>query len=143
MRSALALGASALAGLAGVIASLDGDADIVPFFVGLTFMGGLEAWATHPPFGGGRRALARSVALLWLLAAIWIGVLLLMYLTVWQASSPPPGPEATYLGVTATIYHLVGVYGGVLLALAGAFGPDRWFSGAASRAARPARDQAA
>jgi hypothetical protein len=136
----LALAASALAGLAAVIASLDGDADIVPFFVGLTFVGGLEAWATHPPFVGNRRMLARGVALLlWLLAAIWIAVLLLMYVTVWQASSSPPrGPEATYFGFTATVYHLLGVYGGVLLALVSAFGPDRWFAGAATQPAVPA-----
>lgn len=66
MRSVLALGASVLAGLAAVVASLDGDADIVPFFVGLTFLGGLEGWAAHPPFAGPRRMLARGVSLLWL-----------------------------------------------------------------------------
>lgn len=95
MRGAFGLGASGLAGLAAVVASLDGDADIVPFFVGLTFLGGVEAWAAHPPFVGRRRLLARGAALLWLFAAVWVGVLLLMYLTVWQASGPPPGPEAT------------------------------------------------
>jgi hypothetical protein len=40
----------------------------------------------------------------WLIAAAWIGVLLLMYQS---ASRPQPEPEATYLGLTATIYHLV------------------------------------
>lgn len=49
-----------------------------------------------------------------------------MYNTVWQATGPPPGAEATYLGLTATVYHLLGLYGGVLLALAAAFAPDRW-----------------
>ena len=126
MRSLLALGASALAGLAAVVASVDGDADIVPFFVGLTFFGGLEAWALHPPFIGLRRWVARGVALLWFVAAVWISVLLVMYFTVWQASGPFPGPEATYLGLTATAYHLLGLYGGLLLALAAAFAPDRW-----------------
>jgi len=142
MRSVLALAASALAGLAAVIASVDGDADIVPFFVGLTFLGGLEAWAAHPPFVGPRRMLARGVALLWLLAAIWTGVLLIMYITVWQASSSPPrGPERTYLGLTATAHHLLGLYGGLVLAITGAFGPDGWFAGRpprfADRAERP------
>lgn len=133
MRGVLALAASALAGLAAVIASLDGDADIVPFFVGLTFLGGVEAWAAHPPFVGPRRMLARGVALLWLLAAIWIGVLL-MYITVWQASSSPPrGPEATHLGLTATVYHLLGLYGGLVLSIASAFGPDGWFAGRSQR----------
>lgn len=76
MRSHLALGASALAGLAAVLASVDRDADIVPFFVGLTFLGGVEAWAVHPPFIGRRRWVARGVALLWFAAAGWVGVLL-------------------------------------------------------------------
>jgi hypothetical protein len=123
MRSLLGLAASALAGLAAVIASLDGG--IVPFFVGLTFLGGVEAWAAHSPFVGQRRWLARGVALLWLLVAVWVGVLLLMFLR--GASMPERGPEATYLGLTATVYHLIGLYGGVVLVLISAFGPERWF----------------
>ena len=124
MRSVLGLAASALAGLATVIASLDGDADVVPFFVGLTFLGGVQAGAAHPPFAGQRRLAARWGALLWLLAAIWVGVLLLTYV---GASRPTPAPEATYLGLTATLYHLIGLYGGLVLVLGGAFGPDRCF----------------
>jgi hypothetical protein len=127
MRSGLGLAASALAGVAAVIASLDGDADIVPFFVGLTYIGGLEAWSAHPPYVGPRRVLARGAAIFWTVAAIWVGVLLLMYFTVWEASGPPPGPEATYLGLTATVYHVLGLYGGLALVLASAFGPDGWF----------------
>lgn len=125
MRSVLGLGASAVAGIAAVMASLDGDADIVPFFVGLTFLGVVEAWAARSPFAGRRRLIARSVALPWLLAAVWTGGLLLMY-TASEGSRPPSGPEATYLGLTATVYHLVGLYGGVVLVLGSAFGPERW-----------------
>ncbi len=127
MRSLLALAGSALAGLAAVIASLDGDADIVPFFIGLTFLGGATAWATHPPFEGSRRRIAKGAALLWLTAAVWVAVLLLMSVTVMTASSPPPRPEDTYLGLTATVYHVLGLYGGVALVLASAFAPDSWF----------------
>ena len=61
-----------------------------------------------------------------MLAAVWVGVLLVMSVTVWQASSPPPRPEDTYLGLTATVYHLVGLYAGAALMLLSAFGPDRW-----------------
>lgn len=43
MRSVPGIAASALAGIAAVIASLDGDADLVPFFVGLTVLAGVEA----------------------------------------------------------------------------------------------------
>lgn len=127
MRSWFAFAASALAGLAAVVASATGNADIVPFFVALTFVGGVEAWAVHPPFVGRRRLLARTIALLWAFAATWIGVLLVMSVTVWQASSPPPVSQpATYLGLPATVYHLLGLYGGLALALIAAFGPERW-----------------
>lgn len=143
MRSIIALGASALAGLAAVIASLDGDADIVPFFVGLTFLGGVGAWATHPPFEGTRRRIAQGATLLWAVAAVWVGVLLVMSVTAWQASGPPPGPEDTYLGLTATVYHLVGLNAGAVLMLVSTFGPDRWPSGrGASAGSRQANSQA-
>jgi len=126
MRSALPIGASLLAGLAAVVASLDGDADIVPFFVGLTFIGGVAAWATHEPFEGPRRRVAGAVALVWLGAAAWVAVLLVMSVTVMQAASPPPSPEDTYLGLAATAYHVIGLFGGAVLVLIGAFAPDRW-----------------
>jgi len=142
VRSVLALAASALAGLAAVIASLDGDADIVPFFVGLTFLGGVGAWAAHSPFEGSRRRIAQGATLLWLIAAVWVGVLLVMSVTVWQASSPPPRPEDTYLGLTATVYHLVGLYAGAVLMLVSTFGPDRWLDQRGPNAGRQANSQA-
>lgn len=127
MRSILALAAAALAGMATVIASLDFDADIVPFFVGLTFFAGIQAWAAHPPFVGRRRILARGIALLWLVSAFWIGVLLVMYQAACGCSMPVPPPTLYYAGLPATVYHLVGLYGGLLFVLISAFGPDRWF----------------
>ena len=127
MRSGLALTASALAGLAAAISSLDHDDSFVPFFVGLTFLGGLEAWAAHDSFEGARRTVARSAALLWGLAATWVAVLLVMSVTVWQASSPPPQPEALYAGLTATVYHVVGLFGGAVLVMLSAFAPAQWF----------------
>ncbi len=136
MRSGLAIVASGLAGLAAIIASLDRTNDIVPFFVGLTFLGGVVGWATHDPYVGIRRRIARTVALVWLLAAVWVGVLLIMYVTVWSGSSgPPPGPVATYLGLPATVYHLIGLYGGVVLILVSAYA-DR-IPGSAPRPAEP------
>lgn len=120
MRSALGLAASALAGLAAVMASLDGDADIVPFFVLLTFAGGAAAWAAQTPFIGIRRRIARGIALAWLVAAVWIGVLLGAYVAA--GSGAPPTPDETYFGLPATIYHLVGLYGGLVFVLLLAFG---------------------
>ena len=134
MRSVLGLVASALAGLAAVIASLDRDADIVPFFVGLTFAGGVAAWAAHPPFDGARRRVAQGVALAWLVAAVWVGVLLVMYVTVWQGASPPPTPEQAYLGIPATAYHLVGLYAGAVLVFLLAFGRAGWLGGSITAA---------
>jgi hypothetical protein len=118
-RSSLAIGAALLAGLAGVVASQDGDADIVPFFIGLTVLAGLGAWALHEPYDGQRRLLSRGIGVTWLGAAGWIGALLLWQQALCGCSSPPPVPEETYLGLTATIYHLAGVYlGGALMAVA-------------------------
>jgi hypothetical protein len=118
-RSTLAFGASALAGIAGVVSSQDGDASLVPFFIGLTFLGGIGAWAVQEPYIGQRLMLARGIAGLWLVAAGWIGVLLLMERVACGCSSPPPPPEETYLGLTAMIYHLAAVYlGGALMTVA-------------------------
>ena len=118
-RSTLALAAAALAALAAVVASLDGDADIVPFFVALTLAGGVGAWAVHEPFAGRRILLAGGLAVAWLGAAGWIGALLLWYQATCACSYPVQPPEATYLGLTATAYHLAGVYlGGTLMAVA-------------------------
>lgn len=130
MRGALALGASALAGVAAVISALERAADLIPFFVALTFMGGLQAWAAQPPFVGSRRGLVRIVALLWLFAALAITSLLLAYNGIIPGPQPARtlrGPEATYLGLTATVYHLVALYGGLALTLSCAFVPDPWF----------------
>jgi hypothetical protein len=126
MRSLLGMAAAAMAGLAASVAT-DADRAIVPFFIGLAVLGGIEAAAAQPPFTGQRRLVARGAALLWILAAVWVGVLLLLYNTVWEHVGPPPVPEPTYLGVGATAYHLIGLYGGVVLVLVSAFGPARWF----------------
>lgn len=119
-RSSLAIAAAVLAGVAGIVASQDGDADIVPFFIGLTLLAGIGAWAVHEPFEGKRRTVARGISVVWLGAAGWIGALLLWQQALCGCSYPAPiAPEATYLGLTATIYQLAGVYlGGALVAVA-------------------------
>ncbi len=118
-RSSLALAATVLAALATVVASQDGDADIVPFFVGLTIAGGIGAWTMHEPLTRRRQYLARFIGGAWLIAAGWIGVLLVMYQATCGCSMPVLPPEKTYLGLTATMYHLAAVYlGGALMAVA-------------------------
>lgn len=119
MRTLLAGGASTVAGLAAVISSLDGDADLVPFFIGLTFLGGLGAASLHEPVTDRRRLLARTTALVWLAAAGVIGAALVWERALCACTSAPPPPPETYIGLTATIYHVAGVYlGGALLAVA-------------------------
>lgn len=125
MRSLIALAASALAGLAGVVADLDHDYGLVPFFIGLTFLGGVIAWGVSRPARTPPRWAAYGATLLWTLAAVWAGTLLLMAGLIWQASSPPPQPEGLYAGLTATVYHVIGLFGGCLLVLIATFGPDR------------------
>ncbi len=122
------MGASALAGLAAVIAT-QADPTVVPFFIGLAILGGVAASAASPPFTGQRRVVAKGAAGLWLLAAVWVGVLLLMYNTIWEHVGPQPVLQPTYLGLPATVYHLIGLYGGLALVLVSAFGPERWFAG--------------
>jgi len=119
MRSALALGAAAVAALAAVIAQLDGDDDIVPFFVALTVAALIAAWLLTDP-GRPGRLVARGIAVLWLGAATWIGGLLVFSQVTCGCSMPEPvAPEATYLWLPATVYHLAGVYlGGAFMAVA-------------------------
>ena len=122
----LALAASALAAVATVISSLDGDLDLVPFFVLLTFAGGLIAVLLHPPVGGSGRLAARVLALAWAGAAIWAGALLVWYQVACGCSSPPPVPEATYLGIPASAFHFAAAFVGGALVVVAAFGsPSR------------------
>ena len=131
-RSALAVGATALAGVAALAAAVNGDTDILPFFIALTTAGGVGAVAVREPYEGRRRLIARTIGVGWLIVGGYIGLLLLWYQSVCGCSSPAPiEPEATYLGLTATAYHLAGVFGGgVLMAVAA-------FSRALDRSAHP------
>lgn len=117
-----AAGATVLAAMAGLVAQVNGDTDIVPFFAGLTVAATAETWLLADPSVRWRRVAAWVIVGLWLVAALWIGGLLLMYQAMCACSRPPPiAPEATYLGLTATVYHLVGLYGGLVLAGAAAW----------------------
>lgn len=129
-RRILAIGATALAGIAALAAAVDGDADILPFFVVLSAAGAVGTVAVGEPYGGSRRLLARIIGVSWLAVGGYIGVLLLWHQAVCGCSYPAPiAPEATYLGLTATAYHLAGVFGG------GALMGVAAFSRALSRAA--------
>ncbi|HVS12420.1 MAG TPA: hypothetical protein VMV46_00735 [Thermoanaerobaculia bacterium] len=118
-RSLLAVLASALAATAGLVAQLDGDLDIVPFFVGLTVLGSVGAFVVREPYTDNRRVFGAMLATVWIAAAVIIGGLLLWHQALCGCSMPEPTAEATYLGLTATVYHVAGVYlGGALMAVA-------------------------
>ena len=118
MRVLFALTASGAASIASVVASLDGHADFVPFYVALAFCAASAAAAVaNEPVVGIRRRVVQLAAGVWVVAAVWVGVLLVMANTVWQSSSPPPTPEQSFLGVPATGYYLIALYGGALLML--------------------------
>ena len=111
-----ALGAAVLALVAAVMAQIDADRDIVPFFAALTVAALGQAALLADPADRWRRRGAWAIAGLWLVAAVWIGGLLLMHQVMCGCSMPAPiEPERTYLGLTATIYHLAGLYGGLVL----------------------------
>jgi hypothetical protein len=118
-RSLLAIGAAVLAAVAATVSHLDGDIDFVPFFVGLTVLGGTGAFAVREPYTDNRRVLGAIVATVWIAVAFIIGGLLLWERALCACSMPEPVAEATYLGLTATVFHLAGVYlGGALMAVA-------------------------
>jgi hypothetical protein len=122
MRSALALAAASVAAVAAVIASREGEGAIVPLFLGLTAIGLGGAWATREPMTHMRKTAARAGALVWLGAATWIGAVLLAFQSACGCSfGGPMPPEATYLGLPATAYHLAGVYLGAALMTVAAF----------------------
>jgi hypothetical protein len=118
-RPLLAIGAAGLAAVAAFVSQLDGDLDLVPFFVGLTVLGGAGAFVVREPYTENRRVLGGVMATLWIATAAIIGGLLLWHQALCGCSMPEPVAEATYLGLTATVYHVAAVYlGGALMAVA-------------------------
>lgn len=118
-RPLLAIGAAALATVAAIVSQLDGDADFVPFFLGLTALGAAGALAVREPYTDNRRVFGAMAATVWLAVAFMVGGLLLWERALCACSGPIPTAEATYLGLTATVYHVAAVYlGGALIAVA-------------------------
>ena len=115
MRALFAVAASALASTGAIVASFDAHPDFVPFFAGLAFAAAVAGVVAHEPFVGTRRLVARAATGVWVVAAVWVGALLVMALTVWQTSGPPPAAEQTFLGISATVYYLCALYGGSVL----------------------------
>ena len=118
-RSLLAIGAAVLAAVAAAVSQLDGDIDVVPFFLGLTVLGGVGALAVREPYSERRRLVGTMIATAWIAAAIIIGGLLLWHQALCGCSMPEPTAQATYVGLTATVFHVTAVYlGGALMTVA-------------------------
>ncbi len=124
MRVWLSGGATVLAVAAAVVSVPEHATTPLVFFVIAGALAGIQTWAARAPFAGRRRDLSIAIAGMWLIAAVAIGALLLYFQAA--ASRPEPTPEATYLGLTATTYHLVALYGGAILVTLSAFLPQRW-----------------
>lgn len=125
MRSVLALGAAGLTSVAAAISALErpGDGDELRFFAGLTLAGLVAAGAFHPRLGPHGHVIGAAIAAAWTTAGVWIGALLLFFQAACGCSQPEPiGPPATYLGLTATAWHLAAMYGSNALILVAAFG---------------------
>jgi hypothetical protein len=122
MRSTLALAASGLTSAAAVVSALDRGPDELAFFSVLTVAGVVASGALLPAFAAPGRLLARLIAVVWATAGGWIGALLVMFQVACGCSMPTPTPEATYLGLTATTYHLVAMYASTVLIVVAAFG---------------------
>lgn len=118
-RPIVAAVAAVLGVLAVVVSLADGDASLVPFFVALSLAAGLVAVLATGPWEGWRRGLGLLVAGGWIAVGVAITALLGFYQMVCGCSRPPPPPEATYLGLTATVFHLAAMYiGGALIVFA-------------------------
>ena len=130
----LGLAASFLAGFAALVASQVGDADYVPFFIGLAFVAAVEAWAAREPSIGVHRSIARGAGVVWLIAATWVAVLWAWASTM-AKSSPPPGPPLTFLATDVSVYYVLGLFGGTFLVTLSGFRRGRAAPGAADELA--------
>ena len=117
------IAAATLAAVAALVSSFDGDDLELRFFLVASVVAAAQAWAAR---GSDRhRMLVVGIAFLWLFVAAWIDALLVLF----RGSGPDlPAPvvEATYLGLTATAYHVAALHGGAILVMLSAIlGPRR------------------
>lgn len=123
MRPWFSIAAALLSIVAVVVSGLDGDTIELAIFVVAALLAVVQAGAVRlDPYEGVPRRFAIGIAVAWLLGATWAGVLLLGF----QGDGPPPQPEELYLGLTATFYHALALFGGAVLVTIAALAPRSW-----------------
>jgi hypothetical protein len=123
MREGLALAATVLCLVALVVSALDDAQEPLAFFAVAAFVTLIHRRAVREPFEGRRATFAGVIAIVWILAVAWIDALLAMYVGTGSRGGPVP-PEATYLGLTASVYHLVALPGSAALVTISAWPRD-------------------
>lgn len=123
MRTILAMAASGLGLLAGVVSIAGGQGDFAPFFFALSGFAGIIAWLIGPGARPPRaRMIAKGLAVLWAIVAIWIGLLLLWWQASCACSYPEPiGPPPNVAGIPTTVFQLTATYLGGALVVVAAF----------------------
>lgn len=120
VRSTLALVAAGLSAIAAVASAVAGEDDVIAFFLVMTAVAVVIAVLGARPWTGAARLVARTLAVAWVVAAIWIGALLVWYQGSCACSSAVPvGPGPNVAGVPTTLFHLLATYlGGALVVVA-------------------------
>jgi hypothetical protein len=120
MRSKLAIVAAILAGLAAIASWWSHEDDTVAFFLVLGAVAVVIAALANGPWTGRRRLVGRSLAVAWVVAAAWIGILLVGYQTSCACSTTVlSGPDSNVAGIPTTLFHLLATYlGGALVVVA-------------------------
>lgn len=114
MREGLALAATVLCLVALIVSLLDDAQEAVAFFSVAAVVMLVHRRAVREPFEGRRATFAGLIAIASLLAVAWIDALLVMFQALGSRGAPTP-PEATYLGLTASVYHLVALHASAAL----------------------------
>jgi hypothetical protein len=123
-RPLLAVAATLLCVPALAISVLDGDSVLVAFFAALSVAAGVVALLARGPWEGWRRGIGMLVGIAWIVVGIAIALFIGSFRSAGSLPVEMP-PESTYLGLTASFYHLVAICGGGALIVTAVFAPER------------------
>jgi hypothetical protein len=123
-RPVLAVAATLLCVPALATSVAHGDPVLVAFFAALSVAAGVVALLARGPWESWRRGIGMLVGIAWILVGVAIWVLVGLFRSAGSLPTEMP-PESTYLGLTATFYHLVAICGGGVLVITAVFAPER------------------